>query len=130
MSVLQRGALRWGGMHGRPHWRDRAGGGLVLIAWLQQVSPSPALGSGGTGPTAFIVVDDDTIRSPAGVKCRLMGFDAPEVFAASLLVERRCALSVLRRKAVVDRDIRCGRRLVLLPDAVDGDVQGRQEDES
>jgi micrococcal nuclease len=71
--------------------------GLVPVAWLQQVSPSPALRDGGTGPTAFIVVDGDTIRSPAGVKYRLLGFDAPEVFSARCDSELQLGLKAKAR---------------------------------
>ncbi len=34
------------------------------------------------GPSAFIVVDGDTLRSPAGVRYRLLGLDAPETARA------------------------------------------------
>ncbi len=34
------------------------------------------------GPTLYTVVDGDTIRSPAGVSYRLMGYDTPETFQA------------------------------------------------
>ena len=55
------------------HTGDALVTGLALIAWLQQISPSPTLRDDGTGPTAFIVVDGDTIRSPVGVKYRSSG---------------------------------------------------------
>jgi endonuclease YncB( thermonuclease family) len=32
------------------------------------------------GPSALIVVDGDTVKSPYGVKYRLTGFDAPETW--------------------------------------------------
>ena len=38
--------------------------------------------AGAQGPSGFIAVDGDTIRSPAGVRYRLLGFDAPETFQA------------------------------------------------
>ena len=50
---------------------------LALIARLQQSPPPQA------GPTAFVVIDGDTIRSPAGIKYRFLGFDAPETFYAT-----------------------------------------------
>jgi endonuclease YncB( thermonuclease family) len=57
--------------------------GQALIAYLQRISPPTSTApTGSTGPTAFIVVDGDTIKSPAGVTYRLMGFDSPETFRA------------------------------------------------
>jgi endonuclease YncB( thermonuclease family) len=56
--------------------------GLALIAYLQRITPVPPAAPPSTGPSAFIVIDGDTIRSPAGVKYRLMGFDAPETYRA------------------------------------------------
>jgi micrococcal nuclease len=41
-----------------------------------------ALAQDRLAPSAFIVVDGDTIRSPAGIRYRLLGFDAPEIFHA------------------------------------------------
>jgi endonuclease YncB( thermonuclease family) len=53
--------------------------GLALLAHLQQTSPPPPPR---TAPTAFIVVDGHTVKSPAGVTYRLLGFDTPETFRA------------------------------------------------
>jgi endonuclease YncB( thermonuclease family) len=44
----------------------------------------PAMGQEAAAPTAFIVVDGDTIRSPAGVRYRLPGLDAPKTARAAL----------------------------------------------
>ena len=77
---------------------DRVGNDLALIAWPQQVSPSPTpMGEGGTGPTAFIVVDADTIRSPVGVKYRLLGSDAPETLYAKCDSELRLGMKAKAR---------------------------------
>jgi endonuclease YncB( thermonuclease family) len=69
--------------------------GLVLAAYLQRITPPPT--SPGAGPLAFIIVDGDTIKSPAGVKYRLMGFDAPETSHAQCEEELQLALKAKAR---------------------------------
>lgn len=54
-----------------------------LIASLALAcSLGAALAQDRPAPSAFIVVDGDTIRSPAGVRYRLIGFDTAEIFRA------------------------------------------------
>lgn len=54
-----------------------------LIASLALAfSLGAALAQDRPAPSAFIVVDGDTIRSPAGVRYRLIGFDTAEIFYA------------------------------------------------
>jgi micrococcal nuclease len=69
--------------------------GLGHIASPQQNSPPQAAFQ--SGPSAFIVVDGDTIRSPAGVKYRLLGFDAPETFYAKCDGELQLGLKAKAR---------------------------------
>jgi endonuclease YncB( thermonuclease family) len=57
--------------------------GIVLLAHLQRISPpAPLPEQTRRGPSAFMVVDGDTVKSPAGVTYRLIDFDAPETFRA------------------------------------------------
>jgi micrococcal nuclease len=53
---------------------------LVCIAALALL-PGPQA-KAAQGPTLYKVIDGDTIRSPAGVTHRLMGYDAPETYQA------------------------------------------------
>jgi endonuclease YncB( thermonuclease family) len=53
---------------------------IALIAFFQPISPPQAALQ--AGPSAFLVIDGDTIRSPAGVRYRLLGYDSPETFYA------------------------------------------------
>jgi micrococcal nuclease len=48
-------------------------------------------------PSAFIAIDGDTIKSPAGVKYRLLGFDAPETYLAKCIEELDKGTAAKRR---------------------------------
>jgi micrococcal nuclease len=48
-------------------------------------------------PSAFIAIDGDTIKSPAGVKYRLLGLDAPETYLAKCLEELNLGTTAKRR---------------------------------
>jgi micrococcal nuclease len=48
-------------------------------------------------PSAFIAIDGDTIKSPAGVKYRLLGFDAPETYLAKCIEELDLGTAAKRR---------------------------------
>ena len=50
---------------------------IAVVIWL----PAPAKGQP-VGVSGAIVVDGDTIKSPAGVTYRITGLDAPETFRA------------------------------------------------
>jgi micrococcal nuclease len=49
------------------------------------------------GPTAWIAVDGDTIKSPAGVTYRIEGLDTPETFRAKCGEERALGEKAKRR---------------------------------
>jgi micrococcal nuclease len=68
---------------------------LIAIAVLA-LAPSPkAAPPQGVG--AYVVVDGDTIRSPAGVPYRLIGFDTPETFHARCAEELSAGLKAKAR---------------------------------
>lgn len=48
-------------------------------------------------PSAFIAIDGDTIKSPAGVKYRLLGLDAPETYLAKCIEELDLGTAAKRR---------------------------------
>ena len=71
--------------------------GLALIVYLQHITPPQSAAAAGYSSSAFIVIDGDTIRSPAGVKYRLMGFDAPETYQARCDEELQLGLKAKAR---------------------------------
>ena len=65
---------------------------IGLADWaLSQVSQE------NRSPSAFIAIDGDTIKSPAGVRYRLLGFDAPETYLAKCLEELDKGTAAKRR---------------------------------
>lgn len=75
-----------------------------LIPYLAAVVATVAIGIADPSPsqdsrssTAFIAIDGDTIRSPAGVRYRLLGFDAPETGLAKCVEELDLGTRAKRR---------------------------------
>jgi micrococcal nuclease len=56
-----------------------------------------ALSQENRSPSAFIAIDGDTIKSPAGVKYRLLGLDAPETYLAKCIEELDLGTAAKRR---------------------------------
>jgi micrococcal nuclease len=48
-------------------------------------------------PSAFVAIDGDTIRSPAGIRYRLLGLDAPETALAQCVEELDLGTKAKRR---------------------------------
>ncbi len=65
---------------------------LALLGWLQHNRPPIAPGENNIALSTFIVIDGDTIRSPAGVTYRLLNFDAPETYRAKCEEEHAAGL--------------------------------------
>jgi micrococcal nuclease len=69
---------------------------LIAIAILA-LAPQPNSAQPKQGPSLYVVVDGDTIRSPAGVSYRLMGYDTPETFQAKCPAELEAGLKAKER---------------------------------
>ncbi len=77
----------------------------LAIAWLIWL-PAPEAKAQIQGPGQYIVVDGDTIKSPAGVSYRIIGMDTPETFQARSECERRLGLNA---KAQLEKLLASGR---------------------
>jgi micrococcal nuclease len=69
---------------------------FALAALVTLATAGAALAQDALPSSAFIVVDGDTIKSPAGVRYRLVGFDCPETFRAKCDEELALGLAASR----------------------------------
>jgi micrococcal nuclease len=69
-----------------------AGAAVITIGLADWALPQES-----RSPSAFIAIDGDTIKSPAGVKYRLLGFDAPETYLAKCIEELDLGTAAKRR---------------------------------
>lgn len=56
-----------------------------------------ALSQESRSPSAFVAIDGDTIKSPAGIRYRLLGLDAPETYLAKCIDELDLGTAAKRR---------------------------------
>ena len=71
---------------------------VVAAVGMGIIDPSmPVRSQENRSPSAFIAIDGDTIKSPAGVKYRLLGLDAPETYLAKCIEELDLGTAAKRR---------------------------------
>jgi micrococcal nuclease len=70
----------------------------IVAAGIGLWNPSMPVRSQETrSPSAFIAIDGDTIKSPAGIRYRLLGLDAPETYLAKCIEELDLGTAAKRR---------------------------------
>lgn len=69
----------------------------LAVAAVAIVIAGPSAAQDSRSSTEFVAVDGDTIRSPAGVRYRLLGFDAPETGLAKCMEELDLGTRAKRR---------------------------------
>jgi micrococcal nuclease len=70
---------------------------LAAAAMAAIAIAGPSASQDSRSSTAFVAIDGDTIRSPAGVRYRLLGFDAPETGLAKCMEELDLGTRAKRR---------------------------------
>ena len=81
-------------MHSFKFWAVAAIIALIIILAL---APDAKVRGQNLGLSQWIAVDGDTIKSPAGVRYRLLGFDAPETALAKCIGELDLGTKAKRR---------------------------------
>jgi endonuclease YncB( thermonuclease family) len=77
--------------------------GTALVVLVIGYGCDPSIPQAQERPTAFVAIEGDTIRSPAGVTYRLRGIDAPRTALAQCIAELDAGTKARRRlQALLD----------------------------